>query len=169
MPDIYQIVLVVVLGLVVFLPFGIGRSLARMMWSLVFYILGSPYWLWRGLHQWFTAHCRRRNYEILGRYVALLGNNPEILRYFRQLIESGISQKELEKLLADNLANLRQFEVTQQQNDVQQKSKQEETFKTLVAEQEEMLARSRASMEQIKFREQLLEQLYHKIRRKYRL
>lgn len=169
MPEIYQIAIGLVLGLAMLLPFGIGNFLARLMWKAMLYTLGSPYWLWVGLRELRLARRRRANYELLGRYVALLGNNPEILRYFRQLIETGISQKELEKLINDNLSNLRQFEITQQQEEVRQKSQQEEMLKKLMTEQQEILAKSRVSLEQIKFREQLLEQLYHKIRKKYRL
>ena len=57
----------------------------------------------------------------------------------------------------------------EQKQRLQEKIAEEEAMQKVSAQQQEILAQSRVSLEQIKFREKLLDQLYHKIRKKYRL
>ena len=62
-----------------------------------------------------------------------------------------------------------QMEILERKKLVEETQKQEEQLKEMAAEQKELLLQARLSLEQIRFREKLLDQLYHKIRKKYRL
>lgn len=137
------------------------------MFKAIWYIVFSPYYLIKWWLKRKAAKRRRRNYEILGNYVALLGNNPEILQYFRHLIEKGIPSEELHTLLETNLKNLKNFEIGKKRDLIKSQLEQETNWKQMAAEQQELLVQSRISLEQIKFREEVLDNLYHKIKKKY--
>ena len=112
---------------------------------------------------------RRRNYEILGQYVALLGNNSATLGFFRELIEKGIKEEELEKLIQANLQKMKDFDEGKKKEAIRNKLEEEMQMRELAQEQQTILSEAKMSLEQIKFREQLLDGLYQKIRRKYGL
>ena len=169
MPEFEGMLILSALLFICLLPLGLGKLLARWIWTVLFYLVASPFLLWRAWRERKVTARRRRNYEILGRYVALLGNSSELLRYFRNLIENDIRERELQKLLEENVYRLKAHQQEQHKQELQQQLAEEQVLKQLAAEQQEILAQSRVSLEQIKFREQLLEQLYHKIRKKYDL
>ncbi|WP_372369886.1 hypothetical protein [Candidatus Uabimicrobium sp. HlEnr_7] len=112
---------------------------------------------------------RTHNYEILGQYVALLGNNSATLGFFRELIERGIKEEELEKLIQANLQKVQDFNESKEKEAIRKKLEEEMQMRELAKEQQTILSEAKMSLEQIKFREQLLDGLYQKIRRKYGL
>jgi hypothetical protein len=170
MPQELFIYIVILIGFAIVLtPFGFGQVVVTYFFRTIFYLITSPYQLWKWRRKRREAKVRRQNYEILGNYVASLGNDPEILQYFRHLIEDGIETQELETLLEVNAQNLKNLEAMHQKEIVEETREQGEELKKMAAEQKELLLQSRLSLEQIKFREKLLEQLYAKIQKKYRL
>jgi hypothetical protein len=169
MNETSSILIVVLVVIFILSPFGLGEFFFKWILQWLFYLLISPYYIWLWLKECLAIGRRRRNYELLGRYIALMGNNPDNIKYFRQLVELGIKEKELESLLDANVENARNIKATEQQQELQQKTEEEEQIKKLALEQQEMLMQSRVSLEQIKFREKLLDELYQKIKKKYKI
>lgn len=163
---IFFLSVLLVLSLV---PLKPGRFVLLSLGKTIIAILIIPYKFCSWLIEIHRAKRRRRNYEILGRYVALFDNNPEIIKYFRNLIECGIVEEELQAMLEANISYLRNFEIEAEREQSTNKLQQEQRLKKIAAEQQQILLQSRLSLEQIKFREQLLDQLYQKIRKKYQL
>lgn len=159
-------VIAVLVSALLFVPVGWGRFVLKWGWKLFWYLISSPYYLLMWVHESRAAARRRSNFELLGQYVAALGNNPHTLKYFRTLIENGIREQSLLKLLKNNL---QQAEGVHSPEEITEQLEQEQSLRKLAAQQQEILTKSQVSMEQIQFREKLLEQLYHKIRKKYRM
>ncbi len=132
-------------------------------------LLFWPYYIYKWYRGKKSAHQRQRNYEILGNYVALLGNNPTTLSYFRNLIETGVSEKRLVELLEINLNKLMTYQENAEIKKIEKQKENKEEIEQLLQEQKELLIQSRLSLEQIKFREKLLNGLYQKIQKKYRM
>ncbi len=158
-----QIVCIAIVVMTLASPLGFGRWFVK----ILVYIIGFPYFLWRWHRNRALAKTRRLNYEFLGNYIALFAHNPEILKYLRSLIEEGISEQDFQNLLQRNLENLKAAELEQQKKLIREQLEQEQEFKKMATEQQELLIQSKLSLEQIKFRQQLLEHLYQKMAQKY--
>ncbi len=164
--DKFYIALATILTLAILMPFSFGKML---LWAfkILVYGIGFPYFAWRWKKKKMLGDTKKANYELLGHYVALLGNNSEILRYLKKLIESGISEKDFYLVMKLNLENLKNFELEKEREIIRARLEEESDFKKMAAEQQELLIQSKLSLEQIKFREQLLENLYNKMEKKY--
>lgn len=166
--DKVYIALATFLTLAILMPFSFGKAL---LWFCKFliYCIGSPYFIWRWKKNKVLKQRQQKNYDLLGKYVVLLGNNPEILKYLRKLIESGITEKDFHLVMQVNLENLKNFELEKEREIIRTRLEEEADFKKMAIEQQDLLVQSKLSMEQIKFREQLLDNLYKKMEKKYHL
>lgn len=169
MSDNEQLLILCTLLFIILIPVMISKRADKMFAKLFIRIFFFPYFLLKWYLQRRTRKRRRRNYEILGQYVALLGNNAGTLGYFRELIEKGIKEEELESLIQANVQKMRDFDESKKKKAIRRKLEDEMQMQELAQEQQEILAEAKVSLEQIKFREKLLDGLYQKIRRKYGL
>ncbi len=157
--DISWIILGFVFIIVVFPGFG----------KFLLYIIAFPYFLWRWNRKRYLTKTRRHNYEMLGNYISIFAGHSDILKHLRKLIEDGISEPEFQALLDTNLKNLTEFEVDKEKKVIRAKLEEEIDFKKMAIEQQELLIQSKLSLEQIKFREKLLDNLYKKMQEKYKI
>ena len=169
MREYIYIIFIVILTLVIFSPLEFGKLFLIWIGKALLYIIGFPYYIFRWKHKRYIARQRQNNYEILSNYIMVLEQHPQLLKYVKNLIEAGITEKELSTFLENNLHNLKNFEFNQKRDEIKKQFEQEKNFKELAKEQQELLLQSRLSLEQIQFREKLLDNLYKKIQKKYRL
>ena len=100
-------ILAFLLFVLIFTLFGIGRLILSTILKFIFYVLAWPYYLWKWRREKINVKNRQKNYEILGEYIALLGNNPEVLSYLKKRIEKGVSPEEFSKILDNKLENIK--------------------------------------------------------------
>lgn len=160
-----KIAIAVVLLLFVISPI----KFLRWIWKLVSSIVCFPYRVWRWRKNKRLLQTRQRNYKLLGNYVAVFAGHPDVLRYLRTLIENDTPEQEFQILLANNLKNLQMMEFELRKKELQLQLQEELNIKQIATQQQELLVESKMSLEQIKFREQLLDKLYQKIKEKYEL
>ncbi len=164
-----QYVFIWIIGIVIALaPFAAAPYLMRFL-KVLFYIATWPYFLWKKYSRWRKAKTRRRNYEVLGNYISLLGNNPDSLSYFKALIEDGISEEKFLELLETNVIKLRHFENNKKREEIRSQLEEQEQVKAMANEQQELLAKAEMGLEQIHFKQKLLDNFYRKIQKKYRM
>ena len=127
--DISVFLVTALIIIVILTPFGFGRFFWKYISKILLLVLLAPYKLWKWLRERRVARVRRNNYELLGHYLALLGNHPELLQYLRRLIEKGMREKEFEHILKSNLDNLKNFEIERQRELVKAQLEQQHDFK----------------------------------------
>ena len=169
MSDKEQLLILLTLLFIILVPVLISKRADKLFAKLFLRLFFFPYYLIRWFFQRRKTKRRRRNYEILGQYVALLGNNAGTIGYFRELIEKGIKEEELEDLIQANLQKIKDFEESKKKEAIRNELEKKMNMQELAQEQQEILTEAKMSLEQIKFREKLLDGLYQKIRRKYGL
>lgn len=158
-----KILFFALLLLVIIFPIKIWRWLGK----ILLFSIGLPYHIWKWRKKKKLAKIRQENYEYLGNYITLFADYPDILRYLRNLIENNIEPLAFQNIITSNLKNIELAQLDLQKKEIQQQLQEELEFKKLAAERQELLVQSRMSLEQIKFREQLLDNLYQKIKKKY--
>ncbi|BBM83005.1 hypothetical protein [Candidatus Uabimicrobium amorphum] len=164
-----QLLILLAIFFFIMVPITIAKRGDNIVAKFLFRTIFFPFYLIRWWLRKKEIERRRRNYEILGQYVALLGNNSATLGFFRELIEKGIKEEELEKLIQANLQKMKDFDEGKKKEAIRSKLEEEMQMRELAQEQQTILSEAKMSLEQIKFREQLLDGLYQKIRRKYGL
>lgn len=164
-----QLLILFAIFFFIMVPITIAQRGDNIVAKFLLRTLFFPFYLIRWWLRKKEIERRRRNYEILGQYVALLGNNSATLGFFRELIEKGIKEEELEKLIQANLQKMKDFDEGKKKEAIRNKLEEEMQMRELAQEQQTILSEAKMSLEQIKFREQLLDGLYQKIRRKYGL
>jgi hypothetical protein len=121
-------------------------------------------WLW----QKHIAKKQRQNYELLGIYISYFQNKPAILRTLTEMIEKGISQKKFEGILRERAVVVQRERLAMEQKQIMLQNQEKESMLQIIKEQQELLAQSKMNFEQLKFREQILDDLYNKAELKYK-
>jgi len=121
-------------------------------------------WLW----QKHIAKKQRQNYELLGIYISYFQNKPAILRTLTEMIEKGISQKKFEGILRERAVIVQKERLAMEQKQIMLQNQEKESMLQIIKEQQELLAQSKMNFEQLKFREQVLDDLYSKAELKYK-
>lgn len=149
-----------------FFLFFLGRFL-RPVFIFLGKILFAPWtfirWLSRRRDQERERLCR----ELCAEYFFIIGNNPQTIRYFEELIEQGIKPKELQRILEANLLHYKQLEEEKELQKLEAFYRSQVELAQFKEEKEELLAQTRINLEQLRNKEKLLSQIYDKLKEKY--
>ncbi len=142
--------------------------LLRLIWKLFYGCVSCPFMFLNWLWQKHIAKKQRQNYELLGIYISYFQNKPAILRTLTEMIEKGISQKKFEGILRERAVIVQKERLAMEQKQIMLQNQEKESMLQIIKEQQELLAQSKMNFEQLKFREQVLDDLYNKAELKYK-
>lgn len=141
--------------------------LVKIMFKMILYTVSFPISLPIFLRRRYIIKMRRKNYEILGNYVAYFQNNPDLLRSLAYMIENNIRNEKFQQHLLQEVKKIYTDKIQQEKKEIEEQYDKKKSLENIIIEQQNLLAQSKSYFEQLKFREQVLEKLYEKAEKKY--
>lgn len=155
-------------GTILLIILGFLLYYTRFLWFFLFKLILFPYYFLKGYRNYKEKKRRRLCQKLCAEYWFILGQQPNTLRYFEQLIDEGIQPKELKRILEANLIHSKILEKEKELQSLDARYRNEANIAEFKAEREALLAQTQVTLEQLRYKEKLLTQVYDKIKEKHK-